>query len=131
MTKKRAIAILITLAPCVALAQDVSYKCTFGDLERRVEIFTEPGVSVPCEVHYYKDTEAPGERQVLWSAGQQEGYCESKTREFVAKLENWGWNCGQGADAAPAPETESDDVESDAPVYDDTDVLKPGNPSEA
>ena len=131
MTSRYAIAILITIAPCVALAQDVSYQCSYGELQRRVEIFTEPGASVPCEVHYYKDTEAPGERQVLWSAAQQEGYCESKTREFIARLETWGWDCGQGADAAPAPEMESDDAEDDAPVYDDTDVLKPGDPSEA
>ena len=130
MTGKYALLFLLTAAPCAALAQDVSYTCTFGDLQRRVQIFTEPGVSVPCEVHYYKDTEAPGERQVLWSAASQEGYCESKTTEFVAKLEGWGWNCGEGAEAAPAPESEGDD-DTDAPAYDDTDVLKPADPAEA
>ncbi len=131
MSSKHAILFLVITAPCMALAQDVSYTCTFGDLQRRVEILTEPGVSVPCQVHYYKDTEAPGERQVLWSAGSQEGYCESKTKEFISKLEGWGWSCAEGAETAPAPETESDDAEADAPVYDDTDVLKPADPSEA
>lgn len=118
----------------MAFGQEVgSYQCTFGDLQRRVEILTEPGVSVPCEVHYYKDTEAPGEKQVLWSAGSKEGYCESKTAEFIAQLESWGWDCGQGGEAMPAAEPEIEtDVELDEPppAYDDTDVLSPGDPSE-
>ena len=66
--------------PGLVFAQDQNnYQCSHGDLQRRVEIVYETGVTVPCEVHYYKDTEAPGERQVLWRALQQEGYCEAKT----------------------------------------------------
>jgi len=135
---------LLTVVPCLALAQgQTSYQCSFGELQRRVEILTEPGVSVPCEVHYYKDTEAPGETQVLWSAGSQEGYCEAKTVEFVGQLEGWGWDCGQGDAAMPATEPEVEaapeaEAESEAaaeeseeapPAYDDTDVLSPGNPT--
>jgi len=134
MTSKYAIALLIAAVPCLALGQGVgSYQCSYGDLQRRVEILTEPGVSVPCEVHYYKDTEAPGVKQVLWSAGSQEGYCESKTEEFIAKLEGWGWDCGQGEESMPAvgPEAETEDAaEAKAPAYDDTDVLTPGEPSD-
>jgi len=73
---------------------------------RRVVIMTEPGVSVPCEVHYFKDTEAPGEDQVLWSASQQTGYCEEKAAGLVAKLEGWGWDCGATDPAAPAAPAE-------------------------
>lgn len=134
MISKYAIALLVASVPCLAIAQESgSYQCSFGDLQRRLEILTEPGVTVPCEVHYYKDTEAPGEKQVLWSAGSQEGYCESKTEEFVAKLEGWGWDCGRGEDTMPAPEVEAEpaeDAEEEPPVYDDTDVLSPGTPSE-
>jgi len=138
MNSKYVIALLAAAVPCLALGQDAgSYQCSFGDLQRRVQILTEPGVTVPCEVHYYKDTEAPGEKQVLWSAGSQEGYCESKTEEFIAKLEGWGWDCGRGAapvaepEAEPVAAPEADDAtEEEAPVYDDTDVLSPGSPSE-
>ncbi len=136
MKSKYAIALLAAAVPCLALGQDAgSYQCSFGDLQRRVQILTEPGVSVPCEVHYYKDTEAPGEKQVLWSAGSQEGYCESKTEEFIAKLEGWGWDCGRGAAPMAEPEDEAapeadDATEEEAPVYDDTDVLSPGTPSD-
>ena len=130
MTSKYLIALLTVSLPGLVLAQDSgSYQCSFGELQRRVVILTEPGVSVPCEVHYYKDTEAPGEKQVLWSATSQPGYCESKTEEFIAKLESWGWDCGQGEAVAPAPGPETDEAEAEPPVYDDTDVLSPGDPS--
>ena len=87
----------------LALAQDnTRYQCSYGELVRRVEIYTEPGVTVPCEVHYFKDTEAPGESEVLWSAQSQAGYCEQKTEEFIVKLQEWGWTCGAG-EATPEP----------------------------
>ena len=95
------LAFLATIVPGLVIAQGATaYQCSFGELQRRVEILTEPGVSVPCEVHYYKDTEAPGERQVLWSASSETGYCERKTEEFIAKLKGWGWNCSAGGEAA-------------------------------
>jgi hypothetical protein len=111
----------------VALAQDAGkYQCTLGDIVRRVEIYTEPGVSVPCEVHYFKDTEAPGQSEVLWSAQSQAGYCEQKATEFVARLEGWGWDCNASDAAAPAAEPEEP---AESEVEDDTDVLSPGDPS--
>ncbi|HSG65099.1 MAG TPA: hypothetical protein VLD39_08860 [Gammaproteobacteria bacterium] len=100
----------------MAGAQDGgSYRCSLGDLARRVEIVYETGSAVPCEVHYYKDTEAPGERQVLWRAGVQSGYCEGRTREFVEQLRGWGWTCEAGAAA---------------PVTDDTETLSAGEPEQ-
>ena len=104
---ERALSVILlcaTLVPASTLAAD-NYRCTNGSLERRVEIFYEPGRAVPCEVHYYKDTEAPGERQVLWRAQNESGYCESKTAAFVEQLESQGWDCGSGA-AAPAEPAE-------------------------
>ena len=108
---------LLSILPGLALAQDNSTECTYGDSVRRVVIMSEPGVSVPCEVHYFKDTEAPGEDQVLWSATQQQGYCEEQAAGLVAKLEGWGWDCGAAAPAAPAePEAPAEPAEApDAP----------------
>jgi hypothetical protein len=153
MTNKTVIVLLAAILPCVtfpivAMGQGSgSYQCTLGDQVRRVEILSEPGATVPCEVHYYKDTEAPGDKQVLWSAANQEGYCESQTEAFIAKLQGWGWDCGQGAPAMPAPEAEvevvaedaqeaaaedaADDViEEEMPAQDDTSDLLPVTPSE-
>jgi hypothetical protein len=84
----------------------------------------EPGVSVPCEVHYYKDTEAPGEKQVLWTASTEAGYCAARAEEFVAKLREWGWECtAGGAESAAEPATEPDPAAE--PMSDDTEALAP------
>jgi hypothetical protein len=117
MKKISLVVITAAILPFGSLAQEQSnYQCSHGDLQRRVEIVYETGVTVPCEVHYYKDTEAPGERQVLWRALKEEGYCEEKTQEFIRQLASWGWSCGQAAAAeeAAAPE-EADDTEVLAP----------------
>lgn len=137
MKSKITIALLAAAVPCLAFGQgSSSYQCSYGELQRRIEILTEPGMTVPCEVHYYKDTEAPGEKRVLWRATSQEGYCESKTAEFIAKMEGWGWDCGQTNAAMPAEEDEAapadeamDEAQGDAPTYDDTDVLSPAVPA--
>ena len=142
MKNRYLVAILATTIPALAAAQGATnYQCSYGELQRRVEILTEPGVTVPCEVHYYKDTEAPGERQVLWSASSEEGYCERKTQEFIGQLLSWGWSCSTGSDApeappepeaAPqpeaAPEPESEPAPEAAPApaeSDETDDLAP------
>ena len=137
--------IVCFLMPLATFAQDVTnYRCALDELTRRVEILSEPGVRVPCEVHYYKDTEAPGERQVLWSASSEDGYCERKTEEFVAKLQGWGWSCSSGAtpaapesapvpEAAPAPEAapEPDAAPEAAPEPVDSDETDDLIPAEA
>ena len=130
MMSRNVVMLLAIAAPGLLFAQDnTKFQCTYGDLQRRVEIYTEPGQAVPCEVHYFKDTEAPGESQVLWTASNDASYCETKTREFVAKLQGWGWDCGAG-DAAAEPEPEPMHEEAAEPdVQDDTDVLSPGDPS--
>ncbi len=117
-------AVLVTLLPGLSFAQDPqNYQCTYGDLQRRVEILYETGLTVPCEVHYYKDTEAPGELQVLWRAMNQSGYCEMKTQEFIAKLGELGWSCSKGGEPKQEPEQ--------APKQDDdTDTLTPAEETE-
>jgi len=113
--------ILATSIPGLAFAQGTdSYQCSNGDLQRRVEILRETAAVVPCEVHYYKDTEAPGEQQVLWSATNQTGYCEQKVEELVAKLKGWGWDCGPSDEPDAAPE-----------VVDDSEALASGEENES
>ena len=130
MNNKFLLVLLIAILPSVSFGQGVqNYQCTIGDLQRRVEILYEAGGSVPCEVHYYKNTEADGERQVLWRALNEVGYCERKAQEFIAKLEDMGWSCEPGAAAGPDPvpqptDESGQDVESES--GDDTDALMPG-----
>lgn len=113
--------------PGLSLAQDSNnYECSHGDLQRRVEIVYETGVTVPCEVHYYKDTEAPGERQVLWRALNQEGYCESQTQQFITQLASWGWDCTQTG-AAATDEADASEMSDESDEPDDTDTLAPAD----
>ena len=101
MKLRTAVVVTTLLLPFIGAAQETDkYRCSFGDMQRRVEISSEPGVEVPCSVHYFKDTEMPGEQQVLWSADNDPTYCRSKALELVAKLEGWGWDCGRADETA-------------------------------
>ena len=136
MYSKYTLVFLVALIPGFALGQaGTAYQCSFDGKQRRIEILTEPGVTVPCEVHYFKDTEMPGESQVLWTATTEAGYCESKAEEFVAKLREWGWDCApaSGAEPAqepvaePAPEAAPEADPEPEPVIDDTEALEPAD----
>jgi len=81
-------------APVVVNSQ---YLCELQGLTRRVEVdYESSDASLPCSVNYYKDTEAPGEVNTLWSATNIEGYCEDKAAGFIDKLKSWGWSCTGG-----------------------------------
>ena len=96
------------LVPLSVSAQDAAaYQCELQGLQRRVEIVYESNVAVPCEVRYFKDTEAPGEQQVLWNAQNETGYCESHAEAFIEKLEGWGWDCNVVASNEAADDTET------------------------
>ena len=125
MTVLRIALLFAAGVPCFVLAQSTGrYQCTQGDMVRRVEIYTEPGQAAPCEVHYFKDTEAPGEPEVLWRAQTDAAFCESRTAEFISQLESWGWTCDATAAQPAAPR--SDEPPPEPVVEDDTDVLSPG-----
>ena len=132
MKRNQLIVLLAAVLPGLSFAQDSrNYQCSYGDLQRRVEIVSEAGLDVPCEVHYYKDSEAPDERQVLWNAQNEAGYCESRTQEFIAKLEGWGWACGGASAPVPVAEPEPvKDVEAVVAPDDDTDALVPAEEAE-
>ena len=99
--------------PILATAQDgQNYRCTNGDVVRRVESVYASGAAVPCEVRYYTDTEAPGAPEVPWNAQNQTGYCEARAEELVSNLRGWGWDCAATGAAGT--------------VQDDTDALSAG-----
>lgn len=133
MPKRLLVTLSGLLLPFTLFAQNPSdFECSFGDLNRRLVIVSEPGVSVPCEVHYYKEDEAPGEHQVLWRATNEAGYCEHQADQFKLKLIEWGWSCtDRPAPAAPVggpadqPVEQPADAADPMPV-DDTEVLEPG-----
>lgn len=119
-------AVFMNLVSLSVSAQDASeYQCTQGTLQRRLVIVYETGATVPCEVQYFKDTEAPGEHEVLWRALNQSGYCESQAEAFVEELGSWGWSCSA---AVPAGTAGDSDADEETPPVDDTDNLAPAAP---
>ena len=123
--------ILAALLPGLSYAQaPQNYQCSLGDLQRRVEIFYETGVTVPCEVHYFKDTEAPGETQVLWRALREAGYCERMAERLIGKLQDLGWSCGQGGDGGEAAVSEPDSESADSDDADESTLAEDSETTE-
>lgn len=102
--------LLMTSGVTVAHAAEKSQSiCTSGELVRRVVVDVgDLGTSLPCEVVYWKDTEAPGVRRVLWNAGSDAAFCDGKAAGLVDKLASAGWRCdkdGVSTSSSAAPAT--------------------------
>ncbi len=102
-------------ASLLSTAHADAWNCSHTDLVREVVIEYPEGGAVPCDVVYKKAMEG-FEDQVLWSAMNEEGYCEQKAREFIVKLESWGWDCVEAADSEVA-ETVEDSESNAAPEH--------------
>ncbi len=125
--KKIAVSVVLCLAPAIVFAQDITnYECSVDELTRRVQILAEPGQAVPCEVHYYKVTENPGEDQVLWSAQNEAGYCEAKAAEFVERLRGLGWTCRDAGN--PDAGMQDDDTQALAPAEEEIEIPESATP---
>ena len=65
--------------------------CTNGQQERMVSIiYQDQDAKVPCDVEYTKN----GQTETLWHAENEYGYCQEKAEEFIQKLNELGWQCG-------------------------------------
>ena len=127
--KQSPLFVVCLLLPSLSFAQDINnYQCSLDELTRRIEILHEPGMSVPCEVHYYRDTESPGEDQVLWSAQNEAGYCESKAAEFVEKLRGMGWTCWDAGNRDA--EVQGDDTSTLAPAEEEIEIPESATPEQ-
>ena len=104
--------VLICALTLSSAANADAWNCSHTDLVREVLIEYPEGSALPCNVVYKKAMEGFAD-QVLWSATNEQGYCEQKAREFVGKLESWGWDCAAhdipaiaDVETDPAPEVE-------------------------
>ena len=90
--------LLITILPIATSYADDTYICAYNGNERSIKIkYTYADSKLPCDVVYEKSSGS----QILWSAENQEGYCEAKAAEFVEKQQGWGWECVQLVPAKP------------------------------
>ncbi len=110
--------LLVTFSASVAQAAEKSqYTCTSGELVRRVIVEVgDLSTNLPCEVVYWKDTEAPGVRRVLWNAGSDAAFCDTKAAGLVDKLSTAGWNCGQAGEPVQSNASTTNDVQPAAPA---------------
>lgn len=69
-----------------------SWSCSKNNDVREVHIERPTAEAVPCNVVYKKQTEGV-EDQVLWSAENDDSYCDEQAKGFITKLESWGWVC--------------------------------------
>jgi hypothetical protein len=98
--------VLMALAGTAAASET---RCMRGDdAIRRVEIAAQDqNRGVPCEVVYWKDTERPGVRTVLWSAETDADFCARKAEELVDTLEGGGWSCSAAGEQPRAASREA------------------------
>ena len=81
-----------------------SWTCVQNGLIREVTIYypNEPA-RLPCEVFYSKRHENALPRP-LWTATNEEGYCERKAETFIDKLQSLGWQCSGDETPATVPD---------------------------
>lgn len=106
--KQQSLQTATVLALCVSSGVYAgSWQCSHADLVRDIAIEYPDGGAVPCNVIYSKAMEGYDD-QVLWSAMNEEGYCEKKALELVVKLETSGWICVQRGPADIIANTEAE-----------------------
>jgi|SRR5690554_3140648 len=88
----RFVVFLLCALPMLAVgSENYRYLCLLDNEQREIEVaYLLPDQTVPCEVRYRKDHEAP---EVLWRANNQEGFCEARAQELMEKQSNWGFAC--------------------------------------
>jgi len=105
--------LLVLLVASLAAHNASATLCSMDGMQRSVNVvYSQPGQNLPCEVVYEKSSAAEdistAPTLTLWRAEHQAGYCESRADEFVAKLQQLGWQCQATTEAMPAVHTESE-----------------------
>lgn len=96
------------LLAAAASPASASTECTMDQMTRTVTVvYGNPGQPVPCEVLYEKP--ADNQSLTLWRAQNEVGYCEARAAEFVNKLVDLGWACGEQEPALEQPRGEPAD----------------------
>jgi len=71
-----------------------SWSCSSGNDVREVSVERTTSSPVPCNVVYRKQTEG-FEDQILWTANNDDSYCDEKANGLIEKLESSGWVCAE------------------------------------
>ena len=86
----RILTVILFTVPLCTYAD--SWSCSRGNDVREIHIELTTSSPVPCHVVYKKQTEGVEDR-VLWSANNNDSFCDEKAQGLVAKLESFEWVC--------------------------------------
>ena len=97
-----------------------SWSCRHDNNVREIQVVQTTSAAVPCSVVYRKLTEGV-EDQVLWTAENDENFCQAKAEELVEKQTSWGWTCvetlsEQNSDDNTTPETTDTESTNNEPA---------------
>lgn len=101
----RILAVILITTPLYAYAD--SWSCSRGNDVREVHIELTTSSPVPCHVVYKKQTEGFDDR-VLWSANNDDSFCDEKAQALVAKLESSQWVCTETVKEEKGEATETE-----------------------
>ena len=101
----RILTVILLITPVSAYAD--SWSCSRGNDVREVHIELTTSSPVPCHVVYKKQTEGV-EDQILWSANNDDSYCDEKAQGLVARLESFEWVCTETISEEISTATESE-----------------------
>lgn len=83
----------LLILPSTHLARnDILFVCQKSNQTRAVSLVYLDGPPLPCEVIYHRPSEGKPDK-VLWTAANDEGFCEERTHQLIADLINGGWHC--------------------------------------
>lgn len=103
--------LMVVSAAAFNVQADEVFHCAFGPQERIISVvYPQEGELLPCEVQYTKE----GGTETLWSATNEENYCEQQARDFVEQHRDWGWRCDAMSGEESALE-EGEPLESEDP----------------
>jgi hypothetical protein len=110
------LALALGAAGAVLRSEAAEYRCSNGDLVRRVEVrTTDPSQSGSCEVRYWRNAGAAGAGQSLWRSDRDPDYCAARARELIARLQSGGWECAGSEPATHAGEAGAAAAQEAAP----------------
>ncbi len=95
------LALLAISAPFAArAATDQAYMCRNGERERRIELQRADAPNrLPCQVMYWRDANRADDREAIWEAAHDFGFCVERTRDLVQRLAGSGWTCQKAGPA--------------------------------
>lgn len=99
---RRIAVILVFCLSCQGSAQAADFLCHKNAVTYWIKVeYDKAGQALPCSVYRWV---LPQQREMLWRATRDAGFCEAKADEVRQKLESYGWLCQEIGPSDEEPE---------------------------